>query len=233
MTDAANPDNRLIVFLAATLAVITIWSAVRPFEYFTWFLEVLPAIIGVAILAATFRRFRLTPLVYVLIALHIIILLVGGHYTYARVPLFNWIRDYLHLARNDFDRVGHFAQGFVPALVAREVLIRNRVVKRGAWLFVIVVSICLAISALYELFEWGVAVATGTAATDFLGTQGDPWDTQEDMATCLVGSIAALLTLPRLQDRQLERTTPTSVPGAHKPEGSSRSTCQELTAKSQ
>ena len=152
---------------------------------------------------ATHRRFPLTTLLYWLIWVHAIILVIGGHYTYAREPVFNWIRDYFHLTRNYYDRVGHFAQGFIPAMVAREILLRKRVVRGRGWLFFIVASICLALSALYELFEWRTAVAYGPRATDFLGTQGDPWDTQEDMATCLVGAIVALLALSRLHDRQL------------------------------
>jgi putative membrane protein len=133
--------------------------------------------------------------------LHACILFVGGHYTYAEVPLFNWIRDHYHLARNDYDRVGHFAQGFVPALVAREVLLRQKIVLRRGWLFFIVLSICLAVSAAYELLEWRVAVATGSAADAFLGTQGDPWDTQEDMATAAIGALTALLFFSRWHDR--------------------------------
>jgi putative membrane protein len=130
---------------------------------------------------------------------------VGGHYTYAQVPPFNWLRDYFHMARNDYDRLGHFAQGFVPAMIARELLLRTSPLRRGKWLFTIVVAICLAISATYELFEWRVAVASGTAADAFLGTQGDPWDTQEDMATALVGAIVSLTLMSKWQDRQLER----------------------------
>ena len=166
----------------------------------------MPALIALPILLYTYHRFPLTRLVYVLILCQALILLVGGHYTYAREPVFSWIRDHWHLSRNYYDRVGHFALGLVPAFVAREILIRKQVVKRGPWLFFIVVSICLAISAAYELFEWRVAVATGSAADDFLGTQGDPWDTQEDMATALVGAVVGLLTLSRLHDHQLAET---------------------------
>ena len=151
------------------------------------------------------RRFQFTSFVYLLITLHACILFVGGHYTYAEVPLFNWIRDHFHLARNDYDRVGHFAQGFVPALVAREVLLRQKIVLRRGWLFFIVLSICLAVSAAYELLEWRVAVGTGSAADAFLGTQGDPWDTQEDMATAAVGALTALLFFSRWHDRLISR----------------------------
>ena len=151
------------------------------------------------------RRFQFTSFVYLLITLHACILFVGGHYTYAEVPLFNWIRDHFHLARNDYDRVGHFAQGFVPALVAREVLLRQKIVLKRGWLFFIVLSICLAVSAAYELLEWRVAVGTGSAADAFLGTQGDPWDTQEDMATAAVGALTALIFFSRWHDRLISR----------------------------
>jgi putative membrane protein len=187
-------------------------SAIHPYNYFTWFLEVVPALIALPILLFTYKRFPLTNLLYTLIFFHALILIIGGHYTYAREPLFTWMRDHFHLQRNYYDRVGHFAQGFVPALVAREVLIRNRIVKRGVWLFVIALSICGAITAVYELFEWRVAVATGTKADDFLGTQGDPWDTQEDMATCFVGALCGLLLLSRYHDHQIERMSTREEP---------------------
>lgn len=174
-------------------------------DYFTWALEVFPAILALAALAITYRKFQFTTFVYLLITLHACILFVGGHYTYAEVPLFNWVRDHFHLARNDYDRVGNFAQGFVPALVAREVLLRQKIVLRRGWLFFIVLSICLAVSAAYELLEWRVAVATGSAADAFLGTQGDPWDTQEDMATAVIGALSALLLFSRWHDRLISR----------------------------
>lgn len=179
-------------------------SAIRPHDYFTWFLEVVPALIALPILVFTYPRFRLTNLLYTAILVHAVILMVGGHYTYAQEPVFNWIRDHWHLSRNYYDRVGHFAQGFVPALVAREIFVRLNVVKRGRWMFVIVLSVALAISAMYELFEWRVAVAEGSKADDFLGTQGDPWDTQEDMATCFAGALCALLLLSRFHDHQIK-----------------------------
>ena len=194
-----------LVMLGCVFAAVLIWSAIRPHDYFTWWLEVFPALIAVIVLSFTYTRFQFTTFVYVLITIHACILFVGGHYTYAEVPLFNWIRDHFHLARNDYDRVGHFAQGFVPALVAREVLLRAKIVAKRGWVFFIVVSICLAVSALYELLEWRVAVATGSAADAFLGTQGDPWDTQEDMATALVGAVAALLTCSRFHDRLIRQ----------------------------
>lgn len=191
--------------LALSVLVVFIWSAIRPHDYFTWILEVFPAIIGIGVLVATYRRFRFTTLVYVLIAAHAIILMIGGHYTYAEVPLFNWIRDAFALGRNHYDRLGHFAQGFVPAMIAREVLLRRSPLKRGGWLSVIVVSICLAVSALYELLEWGVSEATGSAGDAFLGTQGDVFDTQKDMAMALIGAITSMLLLARLHDRQLKK----------------------------
>jgi len=193
-----------LLLLLVVFAVVLAWSAVHPHDYFTWALEVFPALLALLALALTYSRFQFTTFVYVLILLHACILFVGGHYTYAEVPLFNWIRDHYHLARNDYDRVGHFAQGFVPALVAREVLLRRKIVLRRGWLFFIVLSICLAISAAYELLEWRVAVATGSAANAFLGTQGDPWDTQEDMATALFGALSALLLFSRRHDRFID-----------------------------
>jgi putative membrane protein len=199
MKDRPTPGILLLV------VVVFIWSGIRPHDYFTWILEVFPAIIGIAILAATYRNFRFTTLVYVLVAAHAIILMIGGHYTYAEVPLFNWIRDEFALSRNHYDRLGHFAQGFVPAMIVREVLLRKSPLKRGGWLFFIVVSICLAISALYELFEWGVSEATGSAGDAFLGTQGDVFDTQKDMAMALVGAITSMLLLSRQHDMQLRK----------------------------
>lgn len=197
--------DRPILVILLIVVVVFVWSAIRPHDYFTWILEVFPAIIGVGVLASTYRNFKFTTVVYVLIAAHAIILMIGGHYTYAEVPLFNWIRDEFALNRNHYDRVGHFAQGFVPALIAREVLLRKSPLRRGRWLFFIVVSICLAFSALYELFEWLVSEATGSAGDAFLGTQGDVFDTQKDMAMALVGAITSLLLLSRLHDRQLSR----------------------------
>jgi putative membrane protein len=210
-------ESRVAFVLLGIFGVAFVWSAIRPHDYFTWFLEVLPAMLGLVALAATYRRFRLTTLLYVLICGHAIVLLVGGHYTYAEVPLGNWVRDAFHLARNPYDRLGHFVQGFVPAILAREVLIRNRVVKRGGWLSLLVFCFCMAVSALYELFEYAVAMSTGSAADAFLGSQGDPWDTQNDMLMCMIGAITALLTLSCWHDRVLaripERTAPDAVRG--------------------
>ena len=197
---------RFVWLVAAGVAVVFAWSAIAPRERLTWWLEIFPVLIAVPLLVATARRFPLTDLAYLLIGIHACILLVGGHYTYAQVPLFNWLRDHLHLARNDYDRVGHFAQGFVPAVLAREILLRRSPLRRGKWLFATVVAFCLAISALYELFEWLTAIVAGSSAEAFLGTQGDPWDTQEDMATALVGAVLSLLLLSRVHDRQLRHT---------------------------
>lgn len=191
----------MLVVALATLAV----SGVAPKERFTWFLEIVPAVIALPILVATYRRFPLTDLLYVLIAVHVAILALGGHYTYAEVPLGFWVKDALHLARNHYDRVGHFAQGFVPALVAREIVTRKQVMKSSRWVAVFVLSFCLAVSALYELFEWWTAVFTSDGATAFLGTQGDPWDTQWDMFMCLVGASTALITLSGFHDRQMKK----------------------------
>ena len=191
-------------------AVVLVWSAINPADYFTWFLEVLPAIIGLLVLLATRKSFPLTPLVYALILIHCVILMVGGHYTYAEVPLFDWIRDSFGLARNNYDKVGHFAQGFIPAMVAREILIRKRVVLVRSWLAFLVVCFCLALSAFYELIEWAVALASGESAEAFLGTQGYVWDTQSDMGFALVGAVSTLLLLGRWHDRQLRNAGFTS-----------------------
>ncbi len=189
----------LIVVIAALL-----WSAVGPRDRFTWWLEVAPVLIGLPILVASARRFPLTPLLYVLIALHALVLIVGGHYTYAEVPIGFWVRDALGFARNHYDRLGHLMQGFMPAILVRELLLRTSPL-RGRWLPVLVVCACLAFSAFYELIEWWTAAATGEDATAFLGTQGDPWDTQWDMFLALIGAVTALIALARWQDRQLAR----------------------------
>ena len=191
-----------VAMLAAALAVLA-WSGWMPKDRATWFLEVAPAIAAMAIIGWLYPRWRFTPLVLALIAIHAAILCVGGKYTYAEVPAFSWLRDEYGLARNYYDRVGHFAQGFVPALVVREVLLRNAVLARGPWLFFLVTCVCLAVSAFYELIEWWVAVAIGQGADAFLGTQGDVWDTQWDMFTALVGAIVAQLALANVHDRQL------------------------------
>ena len=198
-----SSDTKLHVFLWLSLAAMLIWSGWKPADRFTWTLEVLPIFLVTGILLAIYRRFYFSRLVCWLMWLHAIVLLVGGHYTYAEVPLFDWIRDAFHLARNHYDRVGHFMQGFVPAMIGREVLLRRNVLCRRGWSFFIVVSICLAVSAAYELIEWAAAVWTGTRADAFLGTQGDVWDTQWDMGMALLGATAALLLLARLHDRSM------------------------------
>lgn len=200
-----RPLTRLVLGLAAAVAVVLVASAVRPYDRTTWWLEVFPILLAAPLLAATYRRFPLTPLLYVLIALHATILAVGGHYTYARVPLGFWIQDLFGLARNHYDRLGHLAQGFVPAIAAREILIRLDVVRRRGWRFFLVLTICLAISVFYEFIEWWTALVAGGGATEFLGTQGDPWDTQWDMFLAGLGAIAAQLALGRAHDRQLAR----------------------------
>ena len=181
-----------------------LWSVVHPKDLFTWFLEVIPALIGVVLVIVTYNRFRLTTLVYTLLCFHSIILMIGGHYTYAEMPLFNWLRDEFGLARNYYDRVGHFAQGFVPAIVAREIIIKTTPLRSGKMFFFIVVSICLAISAMYEFFEWWVALAVGENADAFLATQGDVWDTQWDMFLAMCGAIISLALLQRMHNAQLK-----------------------------
>lgn len=191
-----------LLLLAAVLAVLA-WSGIAPKERGTWLMEVAPVLVVLPLLIATRRRFPLTPLLYVLIALHAVVLCVGGHYTYAEVPAGFWFRDLLGLSRNHYDRLGHLFQGFVPALVARELLLRHTPLRPGGWLFTLGISVALAVSALYELVEWLAAVILGQGADAFLGTQGDPWDTQLDMFMALLGAIAAQLLLARLHDRQL------------------------------
>jgi len=183
-----------------------VWSAINPKDHFTWFLEVAPALIGFMLLILTYKKFPLTPLLYALILIHMIILMVGGHYTYAEVPLFYWIKEVLDQGRNNYDKVGHLAQGFTPAILARELLLRKQIVQGSKiWLNYIILSIILAFSAFYELIEWWVALGTGEDAEAFLGTQGYVWDTQSDMMYALIGGILALILLSRLHDKQLKR----------------------------
>jgi putative membrane protein len=196
----------LLIFVLLLLA----WSAWRPAERLTWWLEVFPVLIGLIALVMTYRRFPLTTLCYIAIALHMSILLIGGHYTYARVPLFDWLRPLLGLHRNNFDRLGHFAQGFVPALIARELFVRLRILNRRRWQPFLILCICLAISATYELIEWATAVIAGDDAVSFLATQGDIWDTQKDMLTALIGAILSPALLHRLHDRALARLETTA-----------------------
>jgi len=181
-----------------------IWSGIGPTDRLTWFMETVPVMIGIAILVPTWRRFPLTPLIYTLLAFHAWILVIGGHYTYAEVPWFNELRDHYDLSRNYFDRLGHFVQGFVPAILAKEILIRNTCLKNGGWLFLYVTSFCLAFSALYEMLEWWAAIFTETGAEAFLGTQGDVWDTQWDMFLALIGAMLGQIILGPLHNRQIE-----------------------------
>ncbi|MDP1692689.1 MAG: DUF2238 domain-containing protein [Burkholderiaceae bacterium] len=192
----------LTLYSAALIALLA-FSAWRPYDGATWAMEVAPVFIVLPLLWATQRRFPLTPLLYALIFIHALVLMLGGHYSYARVPLGDWMREAFGLARNPYDGVGHFMQGFVPAIAARELLLRHTRLERGGWLFMIVTAVCLAISALYELIEWGAAVALGQGAQEFLGTQGDPWDTQKDMALAWIGAMTAQRLLARRHDRQL------------------------------
>ena len=179
-------------------------SAINPHDYFTWILEVFPAIIGFSVLAFTFKKFRFTNLTYILILIHCYILFVGGHYTYAEVPLFDWVKDVFHQSRNNYDKVGHFAQGFVPALIVRELFIRQQIVKRGAWLPFLAICVCGSISAFYELIEWFVAIASGQSAEAFLGTQGYVWDTQSDMLYALIGAVCMVVFVSKFQDKQIK-----------------------------
>ena len=204
--DVSRRESRRepVVLLALTLVGLVL-SGIGPHDRVTWWLEVAPVILGILVLVPTYRRFPLTPLAYRLIFVHAAILMLGGHYTYARVPLGEWAQETFGWARNHYDRLGHLAQGFVPAILAREVFLRCSRLVRGRWLFFFVVSFCLAFSALYELIEWWSAVIGGEAADSFLGTQGDVWDTQWDMCLALIGAVSALLLLARRHDRELRQ----------------------------
>jgi putative membrane protein len=195
-------ETRLLL-LAALLLALLVWSGLAPYDRATWWMETLPIPLALAVMCATYRRFPLTPLLYGLIFCHALILMAGGAYTYARVPLGAWVEAAFHLTRNPYDKLGHLAQGFVPALVAREILLRQRHVAGRRMAAFLSICVALAISATYELVEWGAALAMGQGADEFLGTQGDPWDTQSDMFMALVGAIVAMLALARLQDRQI------------------------------
>lgn len=182
---------------------IFIWSAINPKDYFTWFLEVFPAVIALLVLILTYNKFRFTTLVYTLILIHCIILMVGGHYTYAQVPLFDFIKEFFNQDRNNYDKLAHIAQGFIPAMIAREIIIRKNIISIEVWRNFFIVCFCLGFSAFYELVEWWVAIFTGEGADDFLGTQGYIWDTQSDMAWALFGSILALILLRNYHTKQL------------------------------
>lgn len=198
-----SKSNRLPAALLVVVLGVLLWSGVAPHDRFTWVLEVAPVLIGLPVLLATRRRFPLTPLLYTLLAIHACILMGGRKYTYAEVPAGFWVSDLFGLARNHYDRLGHFAQGFVPAILAREVLTRTSPLGGSRWLPFVCVAFCLAFSAFYELIEWWTALAAGASSTAFLGTQGDVWDTQWDMFLALLGAVTALLALWRLHDRQL------------------------------
>ena len=202
VTDA-SPRLPLVLAAGALLALAV--SAIHPYDRLTWFMEVAPVFIAFPILAATWKRFPLSDLLYVLIAIHAVVLVAGGAYTYARVPLGSWLQEHLHLARNPYDRIGHFMQGLVPALVTREILIRQKFVLGRRMAGFLAICVALAVSALYELIEWWSAVALGQGADEFLGTQGDPWDTQWDMFTALIGATVAMTLLPRWHDRRIGR----------------------------
>lgn len=190
-------------FVAAIL--IFIWSGIGPYDRMTWWMEVAPVLIAVPILMATYKKFRLTNLLYILIMLHAIILMVGGHYTYARVPAGDWLRDLVGGDRNSYDGLGHLAQGFIPSMVARELLLRTSPLRPGKWMFTLIVFSCFGIAAVYEVIEWAAAAMMGQGADEFLGTQGDQWDTQKDMLLAGIGAAIALLTLSKLHDRALGR----------------------------
>jgi putative membrane protein len=190
----------LFIFFA-----VFIWSLINPKDLFTWFLEVFPAMVALIVLALTYKNFKLTPLVYSLILIHCIILMVGGHYTYAQVPFFDFIKEFFQQERNDYDKLGHLAQGFIPAMIAREIIIRKSIIPIEAWRNFFILCFCLGFSAFYELVEWWVAIFTNEAANDFLGTQGYIWDTQSDMAWALFGAILALVFLRKYHDTQLKK----------------------------
>lgn len=198
--------SREPVSLLLITGLILLWSGIGPLERLTWWLEVAPVLIGALLLAYTYSSFRLSPLLYRLLFIHAVILMVGGHYTYARVPAGFWLQDLFDLSRNHYDRLGHLAQGFVPAILAREILIRKSPLEPGKWLFFVVVCVCLAFSAFYEMIEWWAAVLLGGQSVEsFLGTQGDVWDTQWDMFLALIGAICAQLLLARTHDHSLRR----------------------------
>ena len=200
----AKQMKKIYLMLVVYFATL-IWSIINPKEGFTCFLEIIPAIIGLLILAFTFKKFRFTDINYFLILIHCIILFVGGHYTYAEVPLFDYFREIFHQSRNNYDKVGHFAQGLVPAMIIRELFIRKKVISNPIFFNFIIVAICLAISAAYEWLEWGVSLATGDGGDAFLGTQGYVWDTQSDMLFATIGAIVGLILFSKIQDKQLQK----------------------------
>jgi putative membrane protein len=206
-----TPRTPALLLASAALVALLVLSGLHPHDRATWWMEVAPVLIVLPLLWATRARFPLTPLLYALIFLHCCVLMLGGAYTYARVPLGFWLQELMQLGRNPYDKIGHFLQGFVPALAAREILVRGQYVRGRKMLAFLVLCIVMAISAGYELIEWAAALAMGQGADEFLGTQGDPWDTQSDMFMALVGGVAALLLLSRLHDRQMAALTGTAV----------------------
>lgn len=193
------------ILLIAIFFIGLIWSAINPHDYFTWILEVFPAIIGLILLTFTYKKFQFTTLTYIAILTHCWILFIGGHYTYAEVPFFDWIKDALLQTRNNYDKVGHFAQGFIPAMIIRELFIRKQIVKAGVWTSFVTVSICLAISAVYELIEWFVSSLSSEAGDSFLGTQGYIWDTQSDMLFALIGALAMVLIFSKIHNNEIKK----------------------------
>lgn len=202
---APQPHHREHLLLLAIAAAVLLWSGIGPKDRLTWWLEVAPVLIGAPLLIATYRRFPLTPLLYRLIFLHALVVMVGGHYTYAEVPIGDWVRDWLHLARNNYDRFGHLMQGLVPAMISREILVCRSPLAGSRWLPFLVVCVVMSISVTYEFIEWWTALIMGGSAESFLALQGDVWDTQWDMFLALCGAVLALLVFSRLHDRQLER----------------------------
>ncbi len=197
-------SNIVVIIWVVIFSSFLVWSGINPKDNYTWWLEVMPAIIGFVVLTLTYRSFRLTPLIYFLILMHCIILMIGGHYTYAEVPFFDYLKDLFGFTRNNYDKVGHFAQGFVPAMIAREIIIRKHLINGSRWRTFFILSFCLGFSAFYELIEWWVALISSQAADSFLGMQGYIWDTQSDMMFALIGAVSALVFLSKWHDRQLD-----------------------------
>ncbi len=200
-----NTNKNFPIVLLVIYGLVFVWSVINPHDYATWFMEVLPALIGIIIMLATYKRFPLTNMFYFCAFIHAIILTIGGHYTYAEVPLFNWLRDIGIFERNNYDKIGHFVQGFFPVIYSREILLRTSPLRPGKWLGFILISIAGLITAVYEIIEWLVAVVLGDRATDFLGTQGYIYDTQSDMILCLIGAVIAVILFSRMHDRALSR----------------------------
>jgi len=196
-----------LIVLISLFIIVLIWSGIKPYDSTLWFLETIPVLGGVAVLTFTYRKFKFTDLTYFFIFIHCCILFIGAHYSYAREPLFEWIKESFDLNRNNYDKVGHFAQGFIPALISRELLIRLKIISKRSWIPFITVCICLSISAVYELFEWFVAVMIKQSAEDFLGMQGYEWDTQSDMLCALIGASCAVFFLSKIQDKQIKKLT--------------------------